>query len=284
MCSELKIKKVLSSITFLLFFSILMISCEKNEPVKKPDLSKKSVDTMLSAENIQYLENGVDIMEYLSLLKKFGVGYTDYIATPNQYEPMTDRKKMLMRFGMLTADIAYAKVIGGKTQLPEYDKLFQRYVKDLNISSFIKKSYDEYIKILAEKKLDDNLFNELKGKFRQDRNDIINSAKNLDEEFVVYYTIGLTVEQFHYTIEIAKADKSDTYRTKIRDYVKANGFPMAKFYQNLWNIQKYSDYASKLKPAFEIMLKNIPNGIENSMFEKQTIAKTFTELREEILK
>ena len=141
----------------LSYFSLLCLllfitnSCKEEETVK----GKKNVinqnDSLFNQENLKYLENVKDFMEYFALMRKQKANYIDVIAKPELFEKVSDRKNMIIKFGILCSDIAYAKIIDNKTQMPEYDKLFNRYLKDLNISSFFKSDYKQYIDILVSK-------------------------------------------------------------------------------------------------------------------------------------
>ena len=143
----------LSIIIIISFF----ISCEKQNQNAKEELINK-IDTLLTHENLNYLINTQDFMEYFTLMKKQNAMFVDSMAKPQEYGRTSSRKTMLLRFGVLCSDIAYSRIVGKKTQLPEYDKLFQKYVNDLNISSFFRTEYESYFKAILNQELSDSIF------------------------------------------------------------------------------------------------------------------------------
>lgn len=285
MLSFLRNKNLHLTISIFILSTVIFMSCGKKEEPKTPEVTQNAtiVDSLFSPENIQSLENSQGLRILLGL-KKFGATYTDCIATPAQFEPVTDRKKQLMRFGMLTVDIAYAKIIGGKTQLPEYEKLFERYVKDLNLSSLMSNIFEEFVKFVENKEIDEKLVADLKEKFGQRRSDIINKAKELDPDFLVYFSLGMSSEIVHVFMNTIKADKSNTIMGKFSSMHTMKNTGIDKFFMQLWQHQKYSDYSVKIKPAVEIMISKLQNKTPLTPEEIGTIAKTYADFRAEILK
>ena len=125
--------------------------------------------TELSEEILKNLKNMPDIIEFVVLFKNNGAKYYDVIPKPFQYKSVTNRKKALVRLGMISVDIAYLKIIGGKFQIPEYEEIFRNYINELNLNSIFKKINSDYIEKLAAGELDINTLNELKERWRRER-------------------------------------------------------------------------------------------------------------------
>ncbi|HPI19894.1 MAG TPA: hypothetical protein PKY56_05935 [Candidatus Kapabacteria bacterium] len=283
-------KSWLTSIFLGIVIVFLSISCSKQEQEPKKDIVQQ-FDTLLNNEHIRYLENTIDFMEYFTYLKKIEVPYKDLVAKPEQYEKSTDRRNKVIRFGMLCSDIAYMKIVGGLTQTPEYDKLFERYIKDLNLSAIMKNSFEEYKSIVQKKGLSEELFEDLRKKLRLDRVAFVNEAKKLDDVFLIYFTIGNVIEQF-YLLESLKNDSQSKEKIKkINEYIKANGAPVPNLFNDIWNSQFKDashqichEYVLKLKPVYQIMLNKIMDKTDYTDEELLFISKKTSELRSEFLK
>ncbi len=280
----------LTSIFLGIVIVFLSSSCSKQEQGPKKEIVQQ-FDTLLNNEHIKYLENTIDFMEFFTYLKKIEVPYNDLVAKPEQYEKSTDRRNKVIRFGMLCSDIAFMKIVGGLTQTPEYDKLFERYIKDLNLSTIMKNSFEEYKSIIQKKGLSEELFEDLREQLRLDRIAFVNEAKKLDDVFLIYFTIGNVVEQF-YLLETLKNDSQ--YKEKIKkinDYIKANGAPVPSLFNDIWNSQFKDashqichDYVLKLKPIYQTMLNKIKDQTDYTDEELLFISKKTSELRNEFLK
>ena len=173
-------KRGILLIIALSFFSFFA-SCEKNE-TREEEAITVPVDIFLSDEDYKYMENTVDFIEILTALKRLGFQFIDNVATLAQYEKTTDKNKMLMRLGMLATDIAYLRMIGNKVQTPEYDKLFKKYLNELNLNSAKITDYAKYFEILSSNKLTDSLIHSLKENLRQDRKKMIQNV-NVNDDF-----------------------------------------------------------------------------------------------------
>jgi len=279
-------------ITFIILTSILCIlfSCSKQEPEPKTELIEQ-FDTLLNQEHITHLEKAIDFMEFFIYLKKIDVPFSNLVAKPEQYEKSTDRRNKIIRFGMLCSDIAYMKIVGGLAQTPLYDKLFERYIKDLNLTSIMKNSFEEYKNIIQKKDLSESLFEDLKEKLRMDRVIFVNKTKDLDDVFLIYFTIGNAIEQL-YLLETLKNDSQ--YKEKIKkinDYIKANGAPIPYLFNDIWNSQFKDaphqichEYVLKVKPIYQIILNKIKDQTDYTDEELLFISKKTSELRSEFLK
>lgn len=286
MLSLLRNKTIFLTIITMIISLFLFNSCGKKEEQQKPVVSQKIVDTLFNEENLKKLENSYGL-EFILLIKKYAGNYLNLIPKPSQFESVADRKKMLIRFGMMTTDIAYAKIVGGKTQMPEYEKTFEKYVKELNLNSIVKSKMDEYLILLSGRELEDTVYNELKTKIVQARIELINKVKELDEEFLVYYFLGVAIELNYITVELIKADKSNAFNKKIFEFFNMADSHYHNFYILLLQHPIYKDYSSKIKDAFdtiEINGKNMEKQIQFPQEEIDTKIKIFSDFREEILK
>ncbi len=284
MCKILKLK-INILIFFLIAVLVFLISCSKKEPIEQKALSTTPQISELSEEIISLLDKCPDVLEYIYILKKFKVPYIDLIPKPAEFEQGTDRKKMLMRFGMLSADIAYEKIVGSKTQLPEYEQLYQKYVKDLNIGSFINKSYNEYVNKMAGKNLDDELLIEMNDKIRREGTELINNVKKLDEEFLVYYSLGVLNEITYIYFLLIDSDKTGSLEKKLAEYLESiNDVVSNEFVLKLCNTKNYADYALMYKPAAEIMYQKSINSEPYTTIENLKMYDAVNNFRKEILK
>lgn len=284
----MKIKKKSIIIISLLLLVCFVISCGKKEHTQHSEITEDFC-SILTEENLDYLENMIDFMEYFTYIKKLNIGFIDLTAKPEQYEIASDRQTQLIKFGMLVTDMAFLKLIMGNTQLPDYDLLFERYVKELNISSFMRNYLDDYMDVIANEELTDDLFEELKLKFRQNRKDLVNKAKELDEDFLIYVTMGTMLEQTYLLRGIdSEVGRKSIFALNI--YIKDNGAPALRLMKNVWNHScntnhKLSyEYGKLLLPVYDIMLKNIEASTIASMEEIHIINKNLDEARNNILK
>ena len=283
-------KHLLSSIFLGIVIVFLSSSCSKQEQGPKKEIVQQ-FDTLLNNEHIKYLENTIDFMEFFTYLKKIEVPYNDLVAKPEQYEKSTDRRNKVIRFGMLCSDIAFMKIVGGLTQTPEYDKLFERYIKDLNLSTIMKNSFEEYKSIIQKKGLSEELFEDLREQLRLDRIAFVNEAKKLDDVFLIYFTIGNVVEQL-YLMQTLKNDSHFKEKIKkINVYINSNGYPVPNLFNDIWNSQFKDashqvchDYVLKLKPIYQIILDKIKNQTDYTDEELLFIIRNTSELRNEFLK
>jgi len=277
----------------IIFINSFFLSCEKQKPDAKEELINK-IDTLLTDENLNYLINTQDFMEYFTLMKKQKAIYIDSLAKPSQFERASSRKTMLLRFGVLCSDIAYLRIIGKKAQLPEYDKLFQKYINDLNISSFFRLEYENYFNSLLNQEVSDSLFVELVKKFRDDRKQMIDKAKMIDLDFLVYYTLGAALEQSYLTVKSILSDNSNKYLAEINKhnklFDKTNTFSSWKFLKitnefvtDNPNFIEFKNEINKAKSIYEIILDRIENGKDFTMQDIQDLEKHISLRRNEIL-
>jgi len=277
-------------IIIALSFISLFASCEKNEP-REEEAITVPFDIFLNDDDYKYMENTVDFIEILTVLKKKGFQFFDNVATLKQYETVTDKNKKLMRLGMLATDIAYLKIIGNKVQTPEYDKLFKKYLNELSLNSAMITDYNKYFEILSSNKLTDSLIHSLKENLRQDRKKLIQNAKSVNDDFLVYFSIGTEVEMMHLILTISEKDKSFLQLKSYNEYGFENGNSMCEIFYRISardysnpRFKEYKQWAEKLKPAYELMFKKTNNSEDYSFEEAKFVKNTFNNLREEILK
>lgn len=275
-------------IVAVLLLSLFFVSCSDKGPKHQRELVGE-ICSILTEENLNYLENSIDFMEYFTYMKKLNIDLDDYTAKPEQYEITTDRQTQLIKFGMLVTDMAFLKILKGNTQIPAYDKLFERYVKELNVSSFIRNRLDEYMEELANAELTDELFEKLKLKFRQDRKELVNTAKEIDEDFLIYFTMGVLLEQTYLLRGIdLKRDRESVIA--LSSYIKEQGAPTIKLMKNVWqhfcetNHKLSYEYGKLLLPVYDIILKNIEESTIPSKEEMDIIKKNLVEARNQVLK
>ncbi len=282
-------KKSIQAFAIILLLSLSFVSCSKEGQDEKVEIAEQ-VETLLDDENLKYLESSVDFMEYATLLKKLEAPAVDCIGNPEQYDKSANRAKMLIRFGMLCTDMAYLKMVNGVTQTPEYDKQFQRYVADLNLSSIVKNYFEEYKDAFTNREVNDDLFNDLKKKFKEDRIQVIQKAKNSNEDFLIYFAIGYMTEGYYILNCFQDSDKYQQVMTKFIEYLNANGVPLQHLLKRIWDKlgdkpmhKEYKEYLSKIKPAFVIFKQKLNNNIPFTEEELKSFSKNISNLRNEIL-
>ncbi len=282
-------KKSIQVFAIILLLSLSFVSCSKEGQDEKVEIAEQ-VETLLDDENLKYLESSIDFMEYVTLLKKLEAPAVDCIGNPEQYDKSDNRAKMLIRFGMLCTDMAYLKMVNGVTQTPEYDKQFQRYVTDLNLSSILENSHNKYNDALSNKVFDDDLFNDLKKQFKADRVKLVQNAKKTNEDFLIYFTIGTIIEDVYLLNGYQGTGKYQEIMTKFIEYVNANGVPIQHFLKRIWDKlgdkpmhKEYKEYLSNIKPAFVIFMQKLNNNTPFTEEELKSFSKNISNLRNEIL-
>jgi len=282
-------KKSIQAFAIILLLSLSFISCSKEGQDEKVEIAEQ-LETLLDDENLKYLENSIDFMEYATLLKKLGAPAVDCIGNPEQYDKSDNRAKMLIRFGMLCTDMAYLKIINGHTQTQDYDKLFQRYVADLNLSSIVNNYFEEYKNAFTNREVNDDLFNDLKKRFKADRIQVVQKAKNSNEDFLIYFAIGYMTEGYYILNCFQDSDKYQQVMTKFIEYLNANGAPLQHLLKNIWDKlgdkpmhKEYKEYLSKIKPAFVIFKQKLNNNVPFTEDELKSFSKNISNLRNEIM-
>lgn len=286
-------KKILShSLIIIILATIVSCKSRNEQSISGAGLSDIPLDTLFTDSNYKYLTTTIDFMEYITVFKKQGLKYEDVAAKPAQYDKTADRKTMLIRFGMLCTDIAYMKIIGGKSQIPEYDRLFQRYLKDLNLTSVMKTDATRYFNTLATNELTDTLYKKMIDAFRLERALLIQNVQNThDEDFLVYFSLGTETELMH----IMAAHLKNSLNLEVfRDYTfygYKNGHPVCNIYYQIWSkemmnkrFNEYKDQLARLKPAYELMYqKNLKNE-KYTREEVNSVVNVFSDFRNDILK
>jgi len=277
----------------LTIINSLFLSCDRQKQDPKEELINK-YDTLLTDENFNYLINTQDFIEFFLLLKKQNAIYSDSLAKPTVFEQASSRKTMLLRFGILCSDIAYKRIVGEKKTLPEYDKLFQKYVNELNIKSFFNINYNSFFQILSTQEITDSLLSELLKKIRDERKLMFEKAKLIDLDFIVYYTLGATLEQSYFTVKSILSDKTNCYLAKIIEQNKlldkTNTFSSWKFLKitnefvsDNPRLIEFKKEISKAKSIYDIILDRIENGKDFTMQDILDLDKFITLYRNEIL-
>lgn len=290
----------------IIFVTILLVasffnSCSKKDQELEKELTGQ-LSTILNDENIDYLMNTIDMMEALTLFMQLEAPAEGFIALPEQFEKHNSRQNQLVKLGMLWADISYIKILGGESQLAEYDVVFQRYIKDLNLSSVFKDSFGDYMNIYSADDMDEKKIEELKVKFRNDLVAFIDRARHTDEEFLLYFTFGVEIEFMHLTSSISKyfsslakysapQDRGKINVHKLHSHFKNNTVSATKFFNNIWNqqsdsesLKEYKEFTAKLKPLLDEYTKRFEERKPPSSESIRQSRQIIEELRQEILK
>ncbi|HPN31536.1 MAG TPA: hypothetical protein PKY81_11305 [bacterium] len=273
----------------LVFFAVvcaglLLTTCSKKQSSEDNQLPSPPELSELSAEIINYIQSAPDPLDYIIVFRNNKSFYSEVIPQPQQFNTAADRKKMIMRLGMLSVDIAYEKMIGGKTQLAEYDKIYQNYLNELNASSFFAPSFNKYLNMFIENDINDTDIKKFRVQWKEEKKELTNKILDLDEEFPVYYSIGILNEFTYITIIMTGQDKEDKLGKKIDEYIRKNDMALFRLALKLADNKKYSEYAVKLKPLAEISMRYYIKGLEYTEEEIQYIFKTVSDFRTELLK
>lgn len=269
-------KKILLS--FAIVSVLLFSSCVRKEDDKEPVLDRKTARE-LSNTAIDYLKKTPTIVEACARLKHQGVAYREIPWELSRFSFIAEREKLVMRFGMLSAAIAYEKVLGEKTQLTEITGLYSKYVKELNVDPVVTSTYEKYLKKVEGKEIDSLFLEELASDLKKDQTFLIDHLKEADEEFLFYYFFGMLVEVSYIKTFIAD-DKTFAPGSVLPDKTKS---PNMKYIREIYSSKKYGKYAQMYRPVAEIFMHADDYAKMDPVAKKQLISKTIKDLREEIL-
>ncbi len=286
---------------FLLAFVISVASCSKKSEEPSPEPQKevaKEVTSYLNEENLKFISNSIDYIEYFTALKEVKLKNPErLVATAAQYNGTTSKQKQIIRLGMLWTDMIFLKIVGSKVQMPDYAKVFERYLKELNATAYFQDAFGDYLNISSSKTLDEQFYSEIKTKFRGDLANFINKAKQADEEFLVYFSLGVEIELLYMTSAInpsmISVPKKDTLKIhNIHKYLVENTKTANELLDKISEkqaeflvLQGYKDYAMKLKPVFEkrmTLFGTKDHSVNKTEFE--AIFSILNEVRNDILK
>jgi len=160
----------------------------------------------------------------------------------------------------------------------------------LNLSSIVKNYFEEYKDAFANRELNDDLFNDLKKKFKADRIQLVQNAKKNNEDFLIYSSIGYMTEVYYILNCFQNSDKYQQVMTKFIEYLNANGAPLQQLLENVWDKlgdkpmhKEYKEYISKIKPAFVIFKQKLKNNTPFTEEEVKSFCRNISNLRNELL-
>ena len=120
---------------------------------------------------------------------------------------------------------------------------------------------------------------------------MIQNVKNVNDDFLIYFSIGTEVELMHLILPISEKDKSFLQLKSYNEYGFENGNPIAEIFFRICSkdytnpkYKEYKQYAEKLKPAYELMYKKTNKAEDFTAEDTKFVNTTFNNLREEILK
>ncbi len=257
---------------------LLFSSCVKKEDDKEPVLDRKTAKE-LSNSAIEYLKNAPTIVEAYARLKHDGTAYQEIPYELSRFSFVAEQEKLVMRFGMLSAAIAYEKVMGEKTQLPEIMDLYAKYVKELNVDPVVTSTYERYLKKMEGREIDSLFLEELTSGLKKEQTSLIDHLKETDEEFLFYYFFGMLVE-VSYIKTFITDEKTFSPGSMLPDKTKS---PNMKYMREIYNSKKYGKYAQMYRPVVEIFMHSDEYSKMDPAAKKELISKTIKDLREEIL-
>lgn len=233
----------------LVIVVFILSSCVNRNNPKKEQV-KEALIAELNAEAIQTLEEIPSIVVSLYNIKRQKVDYIESLPDLKRFNLNGDRKSLSLQFGMLTTAIAYEKIIGNKTQIPELLSIYQDYARKLNVDPMVISYFNAFLDSLSGKVIDSVLVVRYKEEWRKNQREIVQKLKELDEAFLVYYTLGVFTEVSYYKtllIDPKKHDPSETMGTR------PSKTPTFIFITQLYDT-RYGDYARTLKPMVDILM------------------------------
>ncbi|HPG29530.1 MAG TPA: hypothetical protein PKY81_11610 [bacterium] len=293
-------KKYLLKILILSFSVVLLTSAcnQKKERIEINAGDKKNelkISTGLSEDIIKIFEKTPGIYESVQYIRKLNVPEIKDLTPLEKFETAASREKKIMLFGMLCVDAGYVAIATKKIQIPEYLRLYDKFVSELNLQPVINELKSQYLPEIQKNEFNLDLIEKLIEKWDNDKNEVdkireergvfIQKAKDFDEEFAVYYALGAIVE-FHSILgkTIVQNDKNQII-SKIKNTF--NNFDSANFLfiELLCSLEElqYADYAKKLLPVFELYQKQFISDIPLTDQELKSYIKGFEEIRNDIL-
>ncbi len=257
---------------------LLFSSCVKKEEDKEPVLDRKTAKE-LSNTAIENLRKTPTIVEVYARLKHEGAAYQEIPYELSRFSFVAEREKLVMRFGMLSAAIAYEKVMGRKTQLTAITDLYAKYVKELDVDPVVTSTYEKYLKKMEGREIDSLFLDEITTGLRKDQTFLIDHLNEADEDFLFYYFFGMLVE-VSYIKTFITDDKTFAPGSVLTDKTKS---PNMKYIREIYNSKKYGKYAQMYRPVVEIFMHTDEYSKMDPATKKELISKTIKDLREEIL-
>ncbi len=284
------ISKYLIVLTAFIAVSVMLTSCGKEPQKEEEPKIVEQIDTLLNAENINYLKDSINLIEFVTKLKELKATKTDCFGTVEQYSKTADRAKMLIRFGMLYTDILYKRFVNGEIQTTEYDDIAKRYIKDLNLSTILTGKFGEYVAALTAKGTTEEQVKEIKSKLQAEKYKIIETAKATNEDFLVYFTFGACVEFSHIIASQKDSKQFETIIGTLKQIVAKRQFPANKFFNRILNFvsdnpvhKEYKTHISKMKPILDAIHSSFVNNQKMSKEDGEKLIKQIEMLRNEFL-
>lgn len=194
------------------------ISCtKKNEKELNVEIVE-SIESLINDEIFENLKRGTNFWTLFSLMKDNEFKFDKNKLIPEQYTANSDRRNQAVKLGMLTVDTAFLRLADGRTQTPEYDELIDRYAKDLGISSLINSYLNDTVSLLTEIELSKENFDVLAEKFNQSRVSFYEKMRGLDDELLIHFTIGTSIEIL-YILRCTDIQLSAELREQLAQYL-----------------------------------------------------------------
>ncbi len=241
--------KTCNKLILLVIVLFLLSSCVNRNNQEKEQLKEEFI-AELNAEAIQTLEEVPSIVVSLSNIKRQKVDYIDSLPDLKRFNLNGDRKSLSLQFGMLTTAIAYKKIIGNKTQIPELLSLYQDYARKLNVDPMIIGYFNAFLDSLSGKEIDTALVVRYTDEWRINQREIVQKLKELDEAFLVYYTLGVFTEVSYYKTFLTDPK---TFNPSAPIEIQPSKNLTFKFITQLYDT-RYGDYARTLQPMVDILM------------------------------
>lgn len=261
-----------------LFALMLLTSCSKKDEQPEATRAEKMAGE-LTEESLRFLNTAPNIISTLAELKHDKVTYIKYETDLSRFKVTKTRDISIIRFGILTADIAYKKILGSDTQLPEHIEVYDRFVKELNVDPVITETFRKYLDKTAGKELDTILLDELKTDLEKEQTAIVAKLKDVDEEFLVYYSLGLLIE-VSWLKQMIQNDPKAMMKTRAQHPPLK---PFGNFIHALMATKNYGKIAMELQPVTDIMLGVQKDPNMTPAEKKKVISETLTKFRERVL-
>jgi len=264
-------------IVFLAIFISLsfLFACGNKKAPKEKEPVKKENNAELSYESYLQLKKSKSVVFIISEMKNQGVGYVELPSDLSKYSLITDKNKMTMMFGMLSTNIAYEKILGNKPEMPGHMDLHLQFARKLNADPYLVAFFYTNLDRLKGNKIDNDLLKELESELDKYQVELVDRLKGVDDDFLVYYTLGVLTEMTYYKIYLTGTLSSGTDYDTMKDSYLA-------FVSNLFESEKYGEYARMFKPITDIILNTGNSNTISDEEKKKIILEAINKVRNKV--
>ena len=250
----------LNTLPVLILSLSLLTACGNRKGSKERESSAGKDPTELSYDDYMQLKKTKSVVYIISEMKNQGVGYVEIPSDLSKYSLIADKNKMTMMFGMLSANIAYHKILGNITDIPEQMDLHLQFARKLNADPYLVAFFYTNVDRLKGNEVNDQLLGELHEELDKYQVELVDRMKGVDNDFLVYYTLGVLTEMSYYKTYLT-GPAADPVHDSLKESYLA-------FVSGLYESDRYGGYARLFKPVTDVFLnaeasKNTPPDEKN---------------------